>query len=64
MTQIEQGYVIQGYELPDGWNWADVAIQRLQYEVADIYVPVACGPGVVALGAPMCDGKFLSHAKA
>ena len=61
MTQIEIGYVAQGYELPDGWNWADVATQRTQYEIAGIYVPVASASGCVAWGVPMRDGKFLTH---
>lgn len=61
MTEIEQSYVAQGYELPAGWTWEHVATARAKYGVGAIYVPIAAAPGCVGWGVPMIDGKFLIH---
>jgi hypothetical protein len=61
MTEIEQGYVDQGYTLPQGYTWAIVAARRAEWRIGEIYVPVATGGGACAWGVPMIDGKFLEH---
>lgn len=62
MTAIEQGYVAQGYKLPEGYTWEHVAAQRVaELAIADIYVPVAIGGCACAWGVPMSNGKFLTH---
>ena len=61
MTKIEEGYIAQGYELPDGFTWERVGNARELFGISQICVPVACGPGVIAWGVPMRDGKFLTR---
>ena len=61
MTEIEAGYVSQGYELPKGLTWNDVAMLREIHKTEAIYVPVALLHGFVAWGVPMIGGKFMTH---
>ncbi len=61
MTQIEAGYVAQGYELPPGCTWEMIARERVRYCINEMYVPVGRGPGCCAWGVPMIAGEFLSH---
>jgi hypothetical protein len=61
MTEIEAGYVAQGYRLPDDMTWERVAEQRARWDIGAIYVPVVSGPGCRGWGVPMIDGKFLTH---
>lgn len=60
-TKIEQGYIDQGFTLPDGMTWERVAKMRTEYEVGDIYVPIGPGPGCWTWGVPMRDGEFMAH---
>ncbi len=61
MTEIEQGYVAQGYELPIGYTWEHVAAAREEWRVPAMYVPVATGGGACTWGVPMVGGKFMTH---
>ena len=61
-TEIEQGYVEQGYRLPDGMSWADVAEQRARWEIDPIFVPLARVPGAcIGWGVPIVNGRHLEH---
>jgi hypothetical protein len=60
-TQIERGYVEQGYVLPEGMTWSKVAESRARSEILEILVPVARVSGVVGWGVPIINGKFLQH---
>lgn len=61
-TQIEQNYVEQGYLLPDGMSWADVAEQRARWEINPIFVPLARVPGAcIGWGVPIVNGRHLEH---
>ena len=60
-TDIERSYVEQGYRLPEGLTWAMVAERRARWAIADIYVPVAVGPGCVGWGVPFRHGVPLEH---
>lgn len=62
MTKIEQGYVEQGYELPDGWTWDLVAEARARWNTGAIYVPLVNAPGCVGCGVPTHrDGTYFAH---
>lgn len=58
---IEQGYLDQGYRLPDGWDWSRVAEHRERWGVDRILVPVAVTNGVVGWAVPFVDGRPLAH---
>ena len=60
-TRIERSYLEQGYRLPDGLTWGQVAERRARWAIADIYVPVAVAPGCVGWGVPYIDGVPLKH---
>ncbi len=60
-TDIEQGYVDQGYRLPEGLTWEQVAASRKRWGVNAVFVPLACGPGCVGRGVPFVDGRPLKH---
>ncbi|MGQ0588670.1 MAG: hypothetical protein ACT4N8_03935 [Sphingosinicella sp.] len=44
-TDIERGYLDQGYALPEGLSGADVAEQRARWDIDPIFVPLARVPG-------------------
>ncbi len=61
MSEIEAGYVAQGYVLPEGFTWEIVAESRAKYDIGAIYVPVVAGHGCCAWGVPIVNGAFLKH---
>jgi len=61
-TEIERSYLEQGYVLPAGLTWADVADQRARWGIDPIFVPVARLPGAcVGWGVPFVNGRPLEH---
>jgi hypothetical protein len=60
-TDIERDYLAQGYELPEGLDWARVAELRAHWGVSPIFVPLALGPGCIGWGVPFVDGRPLKH---
>ena len=59
-SDIERGYVEQGYRLPEGYTWEIVHQARERYGTPDFMVPVAIVPGkVTAWGVPWKNGKPL-----
>ena len=60
-TAIEQGYLDQGYKLPEGWTWDLVAEHREKRQIEPIFVPLKVTLGIVAWGVPFIDGKPLKH---
>lgn len=61
-TDIEQSYLDQGYVLPDGMTWADVAERRACWGIDPIHVPIARTPGTcIGWGVPIVDGRHLKH---
>lgn len=60
-TATEQGYLDQGYQLPDGITWRMVHDVRATRDIAEIYVPVALAAGCAAWGVPYIGGKPLKH---
>jgi hypothetical protein len=60
-TNIEQSYLDQGYELPEGLTWEMVAERRARWDMADIFVPIAVAPGCIGWGVPHVDGVPLTH---
>lgn len=63
-TPTEAMYFGQGYRLPQGWGWAQVAEARALHGIASHLVPVALGGSAVAWGVPTIDGKFLQRPRA
>jgi hypothetical protein len=61
VTAIERGYVLQGWKVPNGWTTDRIALERAQYEVDEIYVPIASAHGIIAWGVPIIEGKPLRH---
>ena len=62
-TDIEIGYINQGYELPEAWSWDMVHTERARYDVGEIYVPLRTDHApCVAWGVPIINGAFLKHA--
>lgn len=61
MTEIEAGYVAQGYRLPEGHTWEAVAERRAQYDIGAIYVPVVSAHRCCGWGVPIINGAFLTH---
>ena len=52
----------EGYTLPYGITWQDVAESRAHYGHASIMLPVAVVPGsCIAWGVPFIDGKPVRH---
>jgi hypothetical protein len=61
-TDIECAYLDQGYTLPEGLSWADVAEQRARWDIDPIFVPLAPVPGAcIGWGVPFLDGVPLKH---
>ncbi|EQB13264.1 hypothetical protein [Sphingobium lactosutens] len=60
-TPTEAMYFGQGYRLPTGWQWSDVARHRARYGTASHLVPVRQASGVVGWGVPIIEGKFLQR---
>ncbi|MEA3016994.1 MAG: hypothetical protein QOI38_1716 [Sphingomonadales bacterium] len=61
-TDIERSYLEQGYVLPEGLSWAEVAQQRDRWEIDPIFVPVAHVPGAcIGWGVPFVNGAPLAH---
>jgi hypothetical protein len=60
-TDIEQGYIDQGYELPPGLTWDMVAERRARWGINPIFVPVAVVPGSVGWAVPHINGLPLKH---
>lgn len=48
MTEIELGYVRQGYQLPAGMTWEQVSEARAKYSIGEIYVPVGTAPAAAS----------------
>lgn len=61
ITEIEAGYVAQGYELPFGWTWHNVHSNRAHWGCRSIDVPLATAGGAVAWGVPFVNGKAMAH---
>ena len=58
LSDIERGYVEQGYRLPEGYTWGIVHRMRERYGTPDFMVPVVVVPGKVAgWGVPWMNGK-------
>ena len=55
-TRIEQSYLQQGYELPEGLTWQMVAERRARWGIAEIFVPLAIAPGCLGWGVPHVGG--------
>lgn len=61
-TAIERAYLEQGYSLPAGLSWTDVAEHRARWTIDPIFVPVARVPGAcIGWGVPFLDGVPLKH---
>ena len=61
-TDIERAYLEQGYVLPEGLGWADVARQRARWGIEPTFVPVARVPGAcIGWSVPFVDGVPLNH---
>lgn len=61
-TDIERSYLAQGYVLPEGLTWEDVAEQRGRWEIDPIFVPVARVPGAcIGWGVPFVNGVPLAY---
>jgi len=60
-TPQDLHYLAQGYELPAGMTWEDVATSRAKHGTTPTLVPLATAPGCVCWGVPMIDGKFLDR---
>ena len=60
-TRIEQSYLDQGYELPEGFTWKMIAERRVRWHIPEIFVPIAVAPGCLGWGVPHIDGKPLRH---
>ena len=55
-------YEAQGYQLPEGFTRADVAVHRARWDLDPVFVPLASAGGAVAWGVPFIDGVPLKHA--
>jgi hypothetical protein len=60
-TDIELSYLEQGYQLPDGLDWARVAALRARRDIDPIFVPLTLSPGCIGWGVPFVDGRHLRH---
>lgn len=60
-NEIEQGYIDQGYRLPDGLTWERVNALRARWEVSPLLVPEAVAGGCIGWGVPFVDGKPMRH---
>jgi hypothetical protein len=60
-TDLELSYLEQGYQLPDGLDWARVAALRARWDIDPIFVPLTLSPGCIGWGVPMVDGRHLRH---
>lgn len=60
-SPIEANYVGQGYALPTGLSWADVATLRANGAHPAQMVPLAVAPGCIAWGVPIVAGEYLLH---
>jgi hypothetical protein len=60
-SPIEAAYVGQGYTLPEGVTWQEVATQRARYDIAPQRVPVAEAPGCSLWSVPEVKGRYLLH---
>jgi hypothetical protein len=58
---IEQGYIEQGYCLPEGLTWDRVDTLRAHWGVNPLLVPEVVGHGCIGWGVPFIDGKPLKH---
>ena len=63
LSEIERGYVAQGYCLPDGITWEMVHEARAKWGTPDFMVPVVVVPGVcVGWAVPRVNGKPMRRA--
>jgi hypothetical protein len=60
-TEIDQGYVDQGYRLPDGTTWERVDALRRRWGVNPLLVPEVVAGGCVGWGVPSKDGRPMKH---
>lgn len=60
-NDIEQGYIDQGYRLPEGLTWERVDALRAHWGVNPLLVPEAFGGGCIGWGVPFIDGKPIKH---
>lgn len=61
LTEIEQSYLDQGYELPGFLTWETVAERCARWAIPAIFVPVAVAPGCLGWRVPHVDGRPLKH---
>ena len=60
-NEIEQGYIDQGYRLPEGLTWERVDALREYWGVNPLLVPEVVGSGCIGWGVPFVDGKPMKH---
>lgn len=70
-SDIERGYIEQGYQLPSGLTWEDVARSRARWDIAPQMVPVCVSAhavpagvpanAVIGWGVPIINGRYLRH---
>ena len=60
-SEIEQGYIDQGYTLPEGMTWERVDELRARWGVNPLLVPEVVAGGCVGWGVPCVDGKPMRH---
>ena len=58
---IEQGYLDQGYALPEGWTWDRVNEHRARWNVDAILMPIVVAHGCVGWGVPIINDAFPKH---
>ena len=61
LSEIELSYVEQGYRLPPGLSWADVARHRARWTIDPLFVPLAVASGCIGWGVPFAGGEPLRH---
>jgi hypothetical protein len=60
-NEIEQGYIDQGYVLPEGLTWEKVDALRERWGVNPLLVPEVIGRGCIGWGVPFVYGKPMKH---
>jgi hypothetical protein len=60
-SEIEQGYIDQGYRLPEGLTWERVDALRQHWGVNSLLVPEVVASGCIGWGVPFVDGRPMRH---
>ena len=60
-TEIEQSYIDQGWQLPEGLTWERVEALRRHWDIEPIFVPEVVGHRCIGWGVPFINGKPLKH---